>query len=164
MESYHEKQQRKRARYQELALKNKEKSDEYSKRSDELSSMIPFGEPIKVGHHSENKHRNHIKRVYSTHKKSVEYLKKSEYYEKKVKNIDNPRVISSEDPEAVTKLKEKLTKLEQQREQVKKLPIRPRDFSFSDIDMRSVNLQSLGSEIRRIQKRINDLSIHGESQ
>lgn len=47
--------------------------------------MIPMGQPILVGHHSEGYHRRHIGRMNSNMEKGLEELKKAEYYERKIK-------------------------------------------------------------------------------
>lgn len=55
-----------------------ERSDALSQKAFDLTQMIPLGQPILVGHHSERKHRNHIEKVHDTMRKSVELCKLAE--------------------------------------------------------------------------------------
>src|SRR3989338_10205669 len=83
--TYEEKQLARIERYQELAQKAKQQSQSAYDNSNRLSKMIPFGQPILVGHHSEKMHRRHIEKIHNAMNKSVELQKKAEYYEGKVK-------------------------------------------------------------------------------
>lgn len=60
------------------------KSDKYYKASNVHSDFLALGEPIKVGHHSERRHRNIIEKAWNNMGKSVEYSKKAEDYESRV--------------------------------------------------------------------------------
>lgn len=59
------------------------KSDEYWKASHEGRDFLAMGEPIKVGHHSEKRHRALIERNWNRMGKSVEFSNKAESYEGK---------------------------------------------------------------------------------
>ena len=52
-----------------------------------ISSMIPPGQPILVGHHSERRHRRDLERMDSGMRKGVEESKKSEYYADRARSI-----------------------------------------------------------------------------
>ena len=125
---YEEKQARKLERFQELAEKNSIVSVRMYDKSHELADMIPFGQPILVGHHSEGRHRRHLEKINSTFRKAIEAKDKSEYYAAKAERIENPYAISSDDPEAVTKLKEKLAGIEAEIEKVKAHNKKCKDF------------------------------------
>ena len=77
-------------------------------------------QPILVGHHSEpacpagrRGHRADLKRIDNNMRKSVEHSAKARYYEDKAQAIDNDRAIYSDDPEALQKLKQRLSDLEE---------------------------------------------------
>jgi hypothetical protein len=146
MNAYEEKQERKLERYQELASKFSKESDNAYKRSSAISNAIPFGQPILVGHHSEKGHRRDIARIDSLMHKTMEYADKSEYFNSKANNILNPIAISSDDPDAVTKLKEKLEKLLKERETIK-----AREHA-------SYELSNLSGNIATVKKRIEHLT------
>jgi hypothetical protein len=71
------------------------KSDEYYNKSNKDSAFLSLGEPIKIGHHSENRHRRIIQQQWDNMGKSVEMSKKAEehesvaeYWEKKANDIN----------------------------------------------------------------------------
>lgn len=57
------------------------KSERYYEASKEGADFLALGEPIKVGHHSEKRHRALIDRNWERMGKSVEFSKKAEEYE-----------------------------------------------------------------------------------
>jgi hypothetical protein len=107
--------------YEQLAAKAKRESDQAYEYSTRLSEAIPFGQPILVGHHSERHHRKDLERIHNSMDKSIELSKQAEVYEHKVENILNPKAISSDDPEAITKLKVEIEGLEKSRDLMKKI-------------------------------------------
>ena len=128
IKAFQEKQNNKLERYEALAEKKGIESARMYERSHDLADMIPFGQPILVGHHSENRHRKHIEKIRTTFQKSIDLKKTSEYYEAKAENIQNPYAIKSDDPEAIQKLKQKLAEIEQEIEQVKEHNKKCKDF------------------------------------
>ena len=80
--------------------------------------MLPFGQPILVGHHSEAKHRRHAESINTNMRKSVEAQDKAEYLSRRADSVGSAG-IASDDPEAVTKLKQKLDRLVQSHELMK---------------------------------------------
>lgn len=59
------------------------KSDEYWKAADEGKDFLVLAEPIKIGHHSEKRHRALIQRNHDRMNKSVELQKEAEKYEQR---------------------------------------------------------------------------------
>lgn len=59
------------------------KSNEYYEKSKEGADFLALGEPIKVGHHSEKRHRALIERNWNRMGKSVEFSEKAKEYESK---------------------------------------------------------------------------------
>ena len=114
--AYVEKQAEKAERYRELAVKAKVESTETHARAEQMADVIPFGQPILVGHHSEQADRNFRERIDKTYQKSFELDKKADYYEKKAENAENPYAIRSDDPDATIKLKQKIGILEKEKE------------------------------------------------
>ena len=96
----------------QMAQKNKLLADQLHTKAKQMSAVIPFGQPILVGHHSEKSDRRYIDKIHNTFGRSFEAAEKADYYDEKVKTIENNSAISSDDPQAITKLKEKLTNLE----------------------------------------------------
>lgn len=75
--------------------------------------------------------------------KSIEEDKKQKYYEEKAKDMNNSNVIYNDDPNALTKLKEKLEYLEKQRALIK-----------ADEEHQPWQLQNIGARIRETKRRI----------
>lgn len=82
-------------RYENWANAAENKSNQYYEASQEGKDFLSLGEPIKIGHHSENRHRKLIERNFNRMGKSVEMSKKAEaheskaeYWERKAKDIN----------------------------------------------------------------------------
>ncbi len=118
-DNFEEIQEAKKERFEELAQKNKEKSDAEFKNAQKMGDVIPFGQPILLGHHSEKGDRNYRKKIERGFERGIENQKKSEYYNDKVNAIENNHAIRQDDPEALKKLKQKLATIEDQIEKVK---------------------------------------------
>lgn len=74
---------KKAERYQAWAVSAEQKSSEYWQASHEGRDFLSLGEPIKVGHHSEKRHRALIERNHNRMGKSIEESKKAEGHESK---------------------------------------------------------------------------------
>lgn len=59
------------------------RSDKFYEASNEGKDFLSLGEPIKVGHHSEHRHRALIERNWNRMAKSIEELKLAENYERR---------------------------------------------------------------------------------
>jgi hypothetical protein len=70
-------------RYSQLAASAEKKSEQYYNASQEGKDFLSLGEPIKVGHHSEHRHRALIQRNWDRMGKSVEFSEKAEQHESK---------------------------------------------------------------------------------
>lgn len=142
---YEERKQMKKERYEELSEKARQRSKEHSEQHDRIANMIPLGQPIIVGHHSEGRYRRDIKRMKNAIEKSIREDEKANYYERKVLSIENNNVISSDDPKAIEKLQDKLKSLEEQ-----KIKIKAREHEWYE-------LPYINKEIKRIKNRIQEL-------
>lgn len=121
LSDYHERKEAKIERYQELAQKNEIKSAQLSEQARIMADVIPFGQPILVGHYSEKGDRNYRDRIWNKMDKAVETAEKAEYYAQKAASAASNNAISSDNPDALEELKEKLIKLEDQQEKTKKI-------------------------------------------
>lgn len=59
------------------------KSDQYYEASNEGREFLSLGEPIKIGHHSERRHRALIERNHRRMGKSIEFAEKAKDYEER---------------------------------------------------------------------------------
>ena len=87
--------ERKAEKYKNASKNQANKSNAYYQSSQEGRDFLSLAEPIKVGHHSEKRHRNLIERNANRMDKCLEFSGKSEessrkadYWEKKAKDIN----------------------------------------------------------------------------
>lgn len=179
---YEERQQNRLDRYEALADKATSNSTALATRSNQMADCIPFGQPILVGHHSEKRDRNFRSKIHSIMGKSVQEMKKAEYYQNKADSVGKGG-ISSDDPSAVNKLKSKLEKLQQTQELMKKANKLIKKFpdhnarieglielgfskektldilnpKYGSIGFASYSLQNNNAEINRLKKRVAEL-------
>ena len=116
--SYEERQEARRQRFQVLAEKNTERSSAFVDASRRATEGIPLGQPILVGHHSEGRHRAALKRSHSAMDKSVEAMQKADYYAGKAAGVGRGG-ISSDDPEAIKKLRAELVDMQASQDSMK---------------------------------------------
>ncbi len=81
--------QRKAERYTNSAANRMAKSNEYCNAAQEGREFLSLGEPIKVGHHSENRHRALIERNWNRMEKSAEFAEKAKEAEHKAEYWGN---------------------------------------------------------------------------
>lgn len=78
-----ERAKNKACKYSEYAASAEVKSTEYFNRSNKDAEFLSLGEPIKVGHHSEKRHRRIIEQAQNNMSKCVEFSEKSVAHEDK---------------------------------------------------------------------------------
>lgn len=110
--NYEERRQNRIDYANEQADKLKKESDNLYNKAMDMASYIPMGQPILVGHHSEKRDRRYREKIHTTHGKSIAASDKARYYENKAATIEANDSISSDDPQAIAKLKDKLAVLE----------------------------------------------------
>jgi len=94
--------------YQSNAMK---RSNDYSQLSNQDSEFLSLGEPIKVGHHSEKRHRKLIEKACNRANRASEEYKKAKRYDDKIDSLS--RRVNNVDlsmPESLEYYKEKLEK------------------------------------------------------
>lgn len=74
---------RKAEKYQTYADNAEKRSTEWMEKSNEQRDFLVLGEPIKIGHHSENRHRALIERNWNRMGNSVKESDKAEQYQQK---------------------------------------------------------------------------------
>lgn len=107
------------ARFSGLADKNEEKAETRFDTASKMAAIIPMGQPILIGHHSEKRDRRYRERIGDNMRKGIEHEKKAEYYRDKASSAERNDAIMSDDPEALTKLNDKIKSLEDSRDFMK---------------------------------------------
>lgn len=130
-------------KFKELADKNAKLSVNLSEQASKMASVIPFGQPILVGHHSEKRDRNYRNKIHNTFGRSVEASNKSDYYENRVAAAESNHAISSDNPDAVKLLEEKLEGLQATQELYKGINKIMKMKKLNDVE-KSDKLMALG--------------------
>lgn len=179
LNAYETKQAEKKERYAHRAEKLKAEAKMLSDYDDRCMSLIPAGQPILVGHHSEKGHRGYLKRSRERLDKIGLLLEKAKHYE--YKSTASNTTISSDDESAIKKLRDKLTKLEAGQVEMKRVNSEYRKtgdinairdltdakkssikeffvmFPYHKTPYPAYMLTNNGAEIRRIKKRVVEL-------
>ena len=118
-------------RRKEWAGSAERKSTEYYNKSNKDRDFLSLGEPIKVGHHSERRHRKAIDDAWNNMGKSVEMDKKAEEHERVAKYWEErAKTINLSMPESIDYYEEKLDKAKELHEGLKSGKY-PRQHSYS---------------------------------
>jgi len=181
LNSYEAKQQARRERLQGASERAGRDSDALYGRARSMADVIPLGQPILVGHHSEKRDRGYRSRISRTFERAHEAGQKAQELAARAASVGTAGV-SSDDPDAVVKLREKLAGLEadQARMVVVNREIRKGGAGLQErliglglpalvadsivmpdfagrVGFPDYRLKNNGAEIRRIQKRIAEL-------
>lgn len=136
-------QARKAERLESAAARQHRLSDEHYEKSNKDRDFLSLGEPIKIGHHSEKRHRKAIENAWEQMGKSVECDRKAKEYAERSETIKDRLAyeINLDTPESLDLLEQRIVDLETQREEIKARP------------HKSWELSNLGANIRRYKKR-----------
>ena len=118
--TYRERRLAKADRYEEWAGKRQAKADAAEESARAKADMIPFGQPVISGHHSEGRHRNHLKKIQNGFRSAWENQEKAASMAAKAATIraQAENAIYSDDPDAAERLRERLEWLEARRNSV----------------------------------------------
>lgn len=90
---------------EDMAAKHEEKSDQLYETEHKLGDVIPFGQPILVGHYSEKADRNFRNRLLNMSLKAHDEHEKAAYYQEKAERLKDK---VTEDPGAIYRRIKKL--------------------------------------------------------
>lgn len=122
---------RKAERRREWAASATQKSSEYYKKSNKDADFLSLGEPIKVGHHSERRHRKMIEDAWNNMGKSVEFSDKAAEHERLAEYWDaKASTINLSMPESIDFYEHKLEKAKEYHEGLKSGKY-PREHMYS---------------------------------
>lgn len=117
--SYEYQRARRVDRLYERAERKQAESEAGWQRASDMASVIPMGQPILVGHHSEQRDRRYRARIWNTEAKAHEAGKDAKRLEDRAKAAEQNRAISSDDPLAVLKLEDKIADAERTHDTMK---------------------------------------------
>jgi len=176
--SYAENLEARKESREDRARAASQRADQLAATARKMADVIPFGQPILVGHHSERRDRAYRGRIGAKMDKAVDEFKKASYYQEKAACVGRGG-IASDDPDALHKLAEKLEKAERLQVVMKTVnkalragddqALAALDFSPKQIEelkrpdfggrvgFASYQLTNNNAEIRRLKARIEDL-------
>jgi hypothetical protein len=179
-QDYEERKESKIDAFNERARKAGILADQETSRARDMGSVIPLGQPILIGHHSEKKHRSHLKRIDDAYRRASEAGDKAAYYQNRADTAESNQSISGDDTEAANKYKTKLAQLEAAQERMKainkawkqgkealyKLGLTDMDIEKLQHKMPSYEkkpyptwaLSNNSAEIRRVKEKLEELS------
>lgn len=148
---------RKLERIESAAQNAEKKSDSYWKASHEGRDFLVLGEPIKIGHHSERRHRALIERNHNRMDKAMEFQRKAEQIKSKADYWeDRTTLINLSMPECTEYYQYKLQKAKQKHEDLKSGKLE-RSHSFS--------LTYAKKEVNELEKLLkNAVKLWGDNQ
>jgi hypothetical protein len=122
MSTYRERRERRAEQLREWAEQREAKSSAAHQASHDATAGIPFGQPILVGHHSQRRHERAIERAQNQATAAVEHGRKAEEMAGRADEIERHAAgaIYSDDADAVERLREKLERLEAERDRIKR--------------------------------------------
>lgn len=187
MNPYELKQETRRARLMSASAAAFARADAAGRRVRAISSAIPFGQPVLVGHHSERHHRRDIARMDAGIRTSIDETKRGEELQRRAESVGSGG-ISQDDPDAIAKLEGELSAAERAQAMFKAINATIRKYARKGTDAQVAALTGLeygigeararlllepdtfghvgiapykitnnGANIRRIQKRIAEL-------
>lgn len=116
---YHDRREARAARLDAAADKAAAESAAAYSGARQLASMIPFGQPILVGHHSERRARRDHERIHAGMRKSIDRDRDAKALRQRANAAESNTAISSDDPDAIERLQGKLADLESERERMR---------------------------------------------
>lgn len=85
------------------------------------AELIPFGQPILEGHHSERRDRNFREKIHNGFRRGYEALERAQSIRRSIQGAEGNRSVSSDDPLGAVKLREKLMALEDRQQHMKQV-------------------------------------------
>lgn len=133
-------------RAENAAARQEQISGEYYEKSRKDRDFLSLGEPIKVGHHSEKRHRKMIDDAWNNMGKSVAASDKAKDYAGRAETLAEKAEaeINLDEPTSVERLAERVEALEAERAALK-----------ASGKYETYQLQNLGANIRRYKERLN---------
>lgn len=107
MNDYERRQEARRDRLQARADRLQREGEGRIARGRDMASIIPFGQPILVGHHSEKRDRSYRAKIRGNFEKGFEALKEAGEAAARAASVGTGGV-SSDDPDAIDKLRRDL--------------------------------------------------------
>jgi hypothetical protein len=148
------KKEKRAERYSAWSDKNTEKSNERYNANDIYRDFLSLGEPIKVGHHSEKRHRGIFNKYDNNMRKSIEFSDKAESQASRAEGIKKQleSIIYLDDFDVINRLELKIAGLEERRDKIKEYNKENKDERYP-----SFVLSNLGAVLRKNKKKLDSV-------
>lgn len=133
--NYHQKREARIERARERAAKAESESAARHEKARKIGDMIPFGQPILVCHHSEKRHRSDLNKIDTNMRKSIELFEKANYWRQRAAAAEDNANISSDDPDAIAKLQDKIKLLDEHQRSMKSVNFFIKSMQKKKVDM-----------------------------
>jgi hypothetical protein len=160
MQDYEERRRARIDRYKERAERARANSQAMYGQAKSMASAIPFGQPILVGHHSEKADRRFRQRIENRFRKSFEEQGRAEYWEERAKAAERNEAISSQDPHAIEKIKERIEALEWLQDAMKAVNAAHRAYLSDPASLDTAQLTDRQKELVRVYKPVYSWEPH----
>jgi hypothetical protein len=119
--TYRERREARAERLREWATKREARAEQAAASVDALASLIPLGQPILRGHHSQGRAERDRDRIVNGTHRVVEHSTKAREFTNRAANIEAAaeHAIYSDDADAITRLTERIAGLESERDTIK---------------------------------------------
>ncbi len=158
-EDFEERREQRVERLEGRAAAARRESEARSERSRSMAAVMN-GQPILVGHHSEARHRRDLDRIHNDMGRAVAADREANRLASAAHAAETNGAISSDDPDALAKLRTKLEAMEAQREAYKAHNKKARKEGGEKLP--SYVLTNLGGNIRRVKERITELEARAD--
>lgn len=179
-----ERLERKAEKRRQWASGRKQQAASAFKAAHAATAMIPMGQPILIGHHSEKRHRAALERSDNAMRRGIESQDMAAHHVSKAAGIESQldNSIFSDDPDAIEALQAKVDRLEAERERMKAVnkefrkgegwvdrmdpPLSDDEkkeiasnlkFGWAKVPFPPYSLSNLGGVIRNAKQRIEDV-------
>ncbi len=112
-EEYDEKRHKRYLRLVAAAERATRESASSLQQAHNMASVIPFGQPILVGHYSESADRNYRARIEGKYRKGFDLHEKAARLRARAEAMEHNTTIFSDDPRAAEKIEERIAQLEE---------------------------------------------------
>lgn len=143
MNRYEWKQEQRRERLEARADHLRNEGEARVGRARSMADCIPFGQPILVGHHSEKRDRNFRAKIHNNFSKGFEAIKAAGALDARAASVGTGG-ISSDDPDALVKLKGELAECETTQARMIAANRIVRKFVKGDKDKGAAEIAALG--------------------
>ena len=133
-------------RLSERAEKKRKEADAITSQAMKMASVIPMGQPILIGHHSERRDRNYREKIGNKMRKGAELADYAEELERRARASARNTAIYADALDPVADIDAKIAKLEVERNALKAR------------EHKSWELTNIGANIRRLKLRRESLA------